>query len=87
MEQDLILLMFLLSSLCWPELANYGAECNMPASEFHNITFRSLIIMVMIIMITVMMMVMRMVTVVYIVESDFLKSPHTSYDNDHTNNT
>ena len=30
----------LLSSLCWPELANYGAECNMPASEFHNITFR-----------------------------------------------
>ena len=34
-------------SLCWPELANYGAECNMPASEFHNITFRSLIMIMM----------------------------------------
>jgi len=31
-------------SLCWPELASYGAECNMPASEFHNITFRNITI-------------------------------------------
>ena len=61
-------------SLCWPELADYGAECNMPASEFHNITFRFFTMILIVIFRNIFIMI-----IIVFIRNITIQDPQYSY--------